>query len=487
MTSVSSVRSPYGVALTLAAIAAVVTWWLLVVLADLRLVLTATASVALLVMCLWRPPTTMILMLTWLPLAGLVRRLFDYGAPVTVDPLLAVVPAFTTVLGLVAFWTFRTSLGASLRQSIPTRLVAVLVVVLALSIFNPIQGGVLPGLGGAVFLFFPVLWFFLGRAYVDEAFLHRLYRVITVIGVLSVAYGAYQAAFGMPVFELDWIVARQFSAMWVGDFIRPFSTFPNPEEWSRYLAVAATIALGFLLSGSSLRAWWAFVNIVCTAGLVLAGIRISVFGYLVSVAVLCAVARTSMMGMLGRLAALAAIVVAYVWLAPAPSPAEVHASDAAWRAFFGHTMRGVSAPFQEDTLWIRAELWWKLFTDVIPRYPIGMGLGVPTLGAWRFDATARVGTESYAIAVFVAAGVVGGGLLLASLAYLSREAWVLARARSDWTTRIVCAVLANVIFTSLVANSLSLYTIGPIGWGLMGWVSAQPIARAIGRRDDARH
>jgi hypothetical protein len=364
--------------------------------------------------------------------------------------------------------------------------VTLLTLVLALSIFNPIQGGVLAGLGGSVFLLFPVLWFFFGRTYMSAALLNRQYQLMSAIAVITVLYGAYQSALGVPDFERQWIISRDFSSMWVGDFIRPFSTFPNPEEWSRYMAVAATVAMGFLLTGASHKLWWGLVNLACTAGLVLAGIRISVFGYLVSVAVLCVVARTSVVGMLARLAGLIVIVTAYVFLAPAPSPAEIYASDVAWRAFFGHTMRGVSSPLQEETLWIRAELWWNLFTDVIPQYPIGMGLGVPTLGAWRFDSATRVGTESYAIAVFVATGVIGGGLLLAALAVISWRSWILCRTRSDRNAWITCAILGNIVFTSLVANSLSLYTIGPIGWVLMGWVSAQATGSGRGGARDTR-
>ena len=478
MTSLRIARSTYGTALVLAAVAAVGTWWLVVTLADFRLILAIAGSVLLFQVCLRKPQAALMMLLLWLPFAGLVRRLFDYSDPVAIDALLAIGPTVTGAVALVAAWSHRNSLGSSVQRSIPTRLVALLIIVLALSIFNPIQGGVVVGLGGAVFLFFPVLWFFLGRAYFDERFVVQLYGLTSVVGVISALYGGYQSLVGLLPFDEQWIVSRQFSAMWVGGFIRPFSTFPNVEEWSRYLTVAATVAIGSLLSGSSRKLWWGLTALVCTGSLVLAGVRTSVLGYVLSLGVFCMLARGSRVTRVARVAALAGAVVAYAWLVPAPTRGETQGSQAAWQAFFGHTVRGLSAPLEEESLWVRTDTWQRLFTDVIPRYPLGMGLGVPSVGAWRFDAAAQVGTESYVFAVFVAAGVIGGGLLLAVLVVVLWQAWNICRVRGDRTSLITCAVLVNLISTSLVGNSLSLYTIGAMGWGLMGWVSAQQIPRS---------
>lgn len=480
MISAQFTRSGYGAALLLAAAAAIGAWWILVVLADLRLVLAIVGALALVQLCIRKPQTALAAMLVWLPFAGLVRRLFDYSFPVDVDPLLAIGPIVTGTVALVAAWNYRGSVGESVHHSTSTRLVAIMLGVLAISVFNPIQGGVLTGLAGTTFFFFPVLWFFLGRAYFDELFMDRLFGLVTIVGVVSALYGAYQAAFGLLPFDVHWIVSRGFSSMWVDGFIRPFSTFPNPEEWSRYMTIAATIALGSLATGSSRRVWWAIACLVCTGSLFLAGVRTSIFGYVISLAVVCVLARTSRPMIVARLGGLVGVLVAYLVLVPVPTRQESFGSEAAWRAFFGHTVRGLSTPLGEDSLWARTDLWSKLFTDVIPRYPLGMGIGVPIQGAWRFDAAASIGTESYAIAMFVAAGVIGGGLILAIFVVVSLRAWRLCVDRGDRVSLITCAVLANLIFTSLVGNSLSLYTIGPMGWALIGWVSAQRMGRSQG-------
>ena len=44
--------------------------------------------------------------------------------------------------------------------------------------------------------------------------------------------------------------------------------------------------------------------------------------------------------------------------------------------------------------------------------------------------------------------------------------------RQSPTIRVVTALVAGIVFTSVFGNSLSLYTVGPLGWALMGWISA---------------
>ncbi len=468
---VDSAPRPYSLlALALAGLVAAGVWQVVIVRGDLRLLTVTAGAAGLVVLCLWRVRLTMVLMAVWLPFSGLVRRLFDQGASPAADPFLLLVPVVSAVLVVFAAWTYRESWFAGLRQSFTTRLVTFLVLVLALEVLNPIQGDPLVGLGGTVFLFFPVLWFFLWRTYCDEALLGRMLSLVAIVGLVCGVYGVYQAVFGFTGFEARWIASREFASLQIGRFIRPFSTFASPEEWSRYLMVAATIGLGRWL-GRPARWWWLGLAGVCAVGLVLSGVRVSVFGLLVSSGALLALTARSGMAAAGRLAALAAVLAGYVWFGPAPSRTDDYASDVAWEAFFGHTTRGVLAPFGEDTLWGRFEIWSEVFTKVLPQYPLGMGLGVPTLGAWRFDSSVTISTESYAASVFVAAGLLGGGLLLALFAVVTRLAVRLSLRRAGPDLPVVGAVLIGIVFTSLFANSLSLYAVGPLGWGLMGWLS----------------
>lgn len=468
----SATRPQSWLALGLAGlVAAAAVWQVLVVRSDLRLLTVIVGAFALLQLCLWRPRAPLVLMTVWLPFSGLVRRLLDPGGLPGADPLLVLVPAVSLVLVMVAGWTHRGSAAMGLRSSTITWLVTLLMVVLALEVLNPIQGNLLVGLGGTVFLFFPMLWFFLGRTYFDDALVGRLLSLVAAIGLVSGLYGAFQAVYGLAPFEARWVASRDFASLNIGRFIRPFSTFANPEEWSRYLMVAATIGLGRWLERPA-RWWWLGLVGVCTVALALSGVRISAFGLLVSIGALLALAATTRPSIAWRVGVPMIALVAYAWFAPAASPMEERASDVAWHAFFGHTTRGVFAPLQEDTLWFRVEIWWELFTNVVPRYPLGMGLGVPTLGAWRFASAVPILTESYAVAIFVAAGLLGGGLVLWLFGAVTRAAVRTGRS-TDTNLRIVGAVLIGIIFTSVFGNSLSLYAVGPLSWGLIGWLSTR--------------
>jgi hypothetical protein len=471
-TSMSSIRPVHLFAGVACALVAIASWQILVVRGDLRLLAVLGGAALLTALCLNRPRLTILLTMAWLPFLGFIRRLFDPGGMPATDPFLMVVPIVTSVLLIGTFWSFRENLGDSLSRSRVTLLVTILVLVLVAGVFNPVQGSPLIGLGGTVFLFFPVLWFYLGRAYLDDEMVERLLWVVIWTGAVCALYGIVQAITGFSGAEAHWIASRNFASLQIGRFIRPFSTFPSPEEWSRYTAVAATAAVGVAF-GRRDRWWLLALTPLFIGALLLCGVRISIFGLLLSVAVLLMVTTVSRVRALLALLGLGLLLMFFVWLVPATTVAEEYASDVAWDAFFGHATRGIVAPLSEDTMWARFDIWWNLATNVVPKHPLGMGLGVPTLGAWKFDSQAIVGTESYAGAVFVATGFIGGALLLASFAAVLVRAARLCRHPSKPVIHIVSSLVWGIIFTSVVGNSLSLYTVGPLGWALIGWLSAR--------------
>ena len=54
-----------------------------------------------------------------------------------------------------------------------------------------------------------------------------------------------------------------------------------------------------------------------------------------------------------------------------------------------HTQRGVLKPVGEDSLQERLKNWTWLMTDVIPKRPLGTGIGAGTLSEWRFNQDAE--------------------------------------------------------------------------------------------------
>ena len=79
----------------------------------------------------------------------------------------------------------------------------------------------------------------------------------------------------------------------------------------------------------------------------------------------------------------------------------------------------------------------------------------------------------------MAAGLLGGGLLFALFVVVTRLVVRLGRTSVDPDLPIVGAVLTGILFTSIFGNSLSLYAVGPLGWGLMGWLSTRERGRPV--------
>jgi hypothetical protein len=470
---VKGARGHHLAATALAALSAIAAAYLLTWHEDIRLLVTAATTVAFIGLFIASPRAALLVAMSWLPLSGLFRRLLDVVSPTVLDPVLLTVPLFTACAIPLTMYGHRASFMRGFGRSWIVKCVVGLTVILLFGVVNPVQEDILAGIAGAFFLLIPVLWFYLGRAYLDADAMRRLLLVVGLIGLLSGTYGLYQGLVGLLPFDEQWVINRGFASLYVGGFVRPFATFPNPEEWSRYMAIGATVALGCWLDRTGRRSLWLVVLAVTGAAVVLSGVRTSVVGLLLSVTTLLVLRARTWRSRTVRLALAAVTVATTIWLLPVPSRLETRASNVAWYAFFGHTLRGVSQPLDEDSLRIRLETWEYLLTDTIVRHPLGMGLGVPTLGARRFEASTALLTESYLFSLIIAAGIPAGVAFLGLLLFLGRHMLGLVRLDDGGPVAIVGAILANVILTSMVGNSLALYTVGPLGWSLMGWVSAQ--------------
>lgn len=433
-----------------------------------RPLLASLLVLALLVLSLRRPQAAMLLILWWLPLMGLVRRLFDTLGVFELDPVLAVAPVVAAGMTLLAFHRCKGSIGHSLRTSAPALLAALLGALFAVHAIVGVMPGFETDVGSAFYLLGPILWYFLGRAYLDEAAVRRLLIGSMAIGVACGLLGFYQTFVGFLPYEEEWIARKvdRFPALYVGRFIRPFSTFANPEEWSRYMALVGTASVAFLMGGRRARGRLVLTLAVSAAAIAVSGIRTTVFGFVVSLALVLWLMAKSRVGALVWLGALAAAVASFLWLAPVLSWREVVASRVAWMAFLGHMARGIRAPLQEESFSVRLDIWRHLFIEVVPAHPLGFGPA---------DAT-----ESYLVTVFVGTGILGGLLFLGILGALSVHAWRLCRRRGDAILVAAVAALAGITLTSMSGNSLALYSIGPLGWALAGWVSAQPVAERRG-------
>ena len=485
MSAPGSARGVHVASVLIVVAVAASAWFFLLRLGEVRLLVSGAVVAGLTIIAVVRPRGMLVLMLAGLPLLGLVRRVFDVLARQPMDPLLAIVPVVTVTLSLLAFYAYRGSIGRSVAESGMTRAATLLAALFVLEIFNPMQGGILVGLAGTLFLLVPLLWFFLGRAYFDEATTERVLRWTMILGVVCGLYGIAQAVFGFNAIDQAWIDDREpiFQSLRVGRFVRPVSTFPSPEEWSRYMMVSGTVAFGFLASRSRGRVLAGASFGLAIISLLLCAVRISVVGFLVSLGVLMVGGARSRTAALVRIGFLALALVAFFALVPALSWQEMVASDRAMDSFFGHTSRGLRTPLEEESLQARLDLWQQLMTDFVPSHPLGTGLGGSTLGGARVAGGVYVMTESFAVTVFVAAGIIGGILFLIVTGLALRDAARICSRMASPVDPILAAVTVGILFTSLIGNSLSLYSVGPLGWALMGYLStlrrSDPVPREV--------
>src|ERR1051326_3284262 len=217
------------------------------------------------------------------PVRGLARRaqyLFvDYAAQ---DPIHLLTP-IVTLCALVLLLRSR-----RLEMFVATPLagaVSVLAAIYFLEIFNPLQGGLAIGLGGALFMLVPLVWFFFGQS-VDEVFINKVLRLMIVIAIVTSAYGIYQLLCGYPAFEQYWLDnTDNYESINVGHIRRALATFSSAEEWGRYAEFSAIAAFGFMAGKKGLlrRAAWLMCGVALVGAVLLTGQRTAIFGLLAGI------------------------------------------------------------------------------------------------------------------------------------------------------------------------------------------------------------
>ena len=117
---------------------------------------------------------------------------------------------------------------------------------------------------------------------------------------------------------------------------------------------------------------------------------------------------------------------------------------------------------------------------MIPFRPLGAGLGTSQLGDLRENRDSELApVDNFILVVALACGI-PGALLFVWI--LSRATWLSVRlARSDDansitpTHRIVAAIMPALILNSIFGLTFSIYSVAPIAWLLIGWISAETL------------
>lgn len=442
-------------------------------------------------------------MMLFEPLRGFLRRAQYLFLPYSAtDPIHVVTPLITALA--LAMLVQRRGLGI-LRQTPLAYLVSILGLIYFLEIFNPLQGGISVGLSGALFVLVPVAWFYFGQE-IKPAFLETGLRLLVVLGVLTSLYGLYQLSFGFPAFEQYWIDHTEFyNSISVGNVKRALATYSSAEEWGRYIEVGALVALAFGASSRRFmrRAAWFTCAGALTLMLGLTGQRTAIFGLILGGFVLLMLGARSWRGVFNRLLlAIAPVVLVAVFVqAPTNDDMLSHGSDDKMGAVLSHSARGTLNPAKEESLQERVKNWTFLFTEVIPYKPLGIGVGGTSVGAWRFNSDLDLPPiDSYFISTALTCGLPAAFLFMWILIRAMRMSWRSLRlaegrlleasdqleiadtdenfslfesAHRDATLwRVATTLMPALILNSMFGNTFTLYSVAPVGWMLIGWISA---------------
>jgi len=395
----------------------------------------AVLGLSLCAACLFNARGGIIAAICFLAVLGDYRRYaaFFQGYP-TSDPLLLVGPAAAAVLLLKA--TLDRRHGG--RASFLSRLMVVLMLLMIVAMFNPVQGGIQVGIAGALFYLAPLLWFWVGRLYASEDFFQFFtFRVLLGIGVLATLWGLYQTEFGLFGFEQQWALQVGYAALQITDEVtRQIGFFTSSAEYQRCLLATAAIAVAAWLSWRS--ALGLLVPVVGVA-IFLSAARGPVVFFVLSSVVMWAVSGRSALTwgprlLLASAVGAAALVGVLVFLSSVNLSARV-------APLVNRQVEGLLDPTnpEKSTATGHAQLILEGLKSGFTS-PAGLGLGATTIAASKYGGQA-VSTELDLSNVMVSLGILGGVLyevIVAIVFVTALRWWSIARSPSSLAMLGIC-------------------------------------------------
>jgi MFS family permease len=225
----------------------------------------------------------------------------------------------------------------------------------------------------------------------------------------------------------------------------------------------------------------------------LSGQRTAVFGFLLGAVTLILLGARNIPRAAFRLGiVLLPLVLAAVFVTP-PAEDDVWGKDdtQAVSTLLSHTQRGTLKPAGEGSLDERFENWNFYLTTVIPYRPLGSGMGTGSLGDARDKSPIELRPIDNFILVLTLACGIPGALLFVWI--LLRSTWLSVRlARSGladekaYINRIIAAIMPTLILNSVFGLTFSIYSVAPIAWLLIGWISAETLRAREGVARDER-
>ncbi len=213
----------------------------------LRLTVAGVVALLLITVSLARPAAGVIATFIYLIFLAFLRRLLIPAAGwLPADPMILVPYVVVFVLIVKLYFLERRPLAPDLLS----KLMLALLAFTFLEVANPTGAGVAANLTGLLYMALPLLWFFVGRAVVDDALSDRILGIVLALGIVIGAYGVYQTQVGDPPWDVNWLnVAGGYNALHVGNTVRAWGTFSSSGEYALFVGSGLAIAFAYVLRG----------------------------------------------------------------------------------------------------------------------------------------------------------------------------------------------------------------------------------------------
>jgi hypothetical protein len=428
--------------------------------ASWRLLLGAAVSWTLATLSLGAPAAVLYALVTWLAGLGLVRRVVSGASPAgSIDPLLLVAPATLGLLAVAA-----ANHGAFRRHTRLSKAVLALSGLALAGALNPLQGSLLAGLAGLLFMLVPMLAFWVGRALPDRQ-MSRTLVLVALLALPAASYGLAQTFAGFPPWDAEWIRTSGYMALSVGGVTRPFGSFSNAAEYGFFLGIGLVAWLSFGLRPGRLP--------VTAGALVLIGVA-AVYVASRSIVVLIVVALCLMAAARGRVPFPAGPVLGLLLFGvliltlPRRIPSLPQGRPGA--DLVAHQLRGLSEPLDPEASTLALHLRGSAAgMRLALSNPIGYGPGAVSMAGYKFGGFV-FGTEADPSNVAVALGLPGLAAYLVLVVEGFRRAYGLAVRRRQSLDVCMLGIL-SVTFLQWLNGAQ--YAVAPLPWLVLGWVDAR--------------
>ena len=358
----------------------------------------------------------------FLPFLGLIRRELIPSIGYQSNEPLTLIGA---VVGTLLFIRIASNRWISVKNT-TIKITIALLVVMVLQIFNPNQGGILVGLGGAMFYIGPLLWFFVGRHHGGKQTLATIGTVLVIVSVITALVGLRQQFGEMSSVERYWMVVSKYKQFLTDDVVRVFGASLSFGEYVTLMSMGAMVAWARFLQRKYLYA----LPFLFIAGTIFlsssrAGVVMLLAGCIISWSFLDKRAATR----IPRIILGVAIGVAGLLIGLNQTRALNLDRNAA--IFVDHQVEGLTNPLgsERSTAAKHAGLVEIGFTSGI-RNPIGQGLGSTTIAGRRFSQggtdseDGTFSTELDFTNIIVSTGFIGGILYMV---LMGRMSWVIIK------------------------------------------------------------